>query len=279
MQPMPGPPPPPHGWPVAHAPPPSTDAKAVVALVLGILSLLGTFCWLGLPLGIPAVIFGALAHRDIRRSEGMSGGRGMATTGIVLGSLGSFFFLTYVGFMIFAVVSSSSAPVATAATATPPVLPPPTATAASTAPPGGWGRIHVVELHASTTPLRTQLADEVKAAKAAGETVLVETTSRSCVACTEIARAMREPDLQTTLASVRLVHVDVDELSREIAALGMKEAALPWFYLLDAHGGARDAISADEWDDNEADEIAPVLEAFLDGKLRARRRAWRGTTL
>jgi hypothetical protein len=178
--------------------------------------------------------------------------------------------------MIVAVVSASHPPTATPS---PPVLPAPTATAASTTPPGGWGRIHVVELHASSTPLRAQLGDQVKAASAAGETVLVETTSRSCVACAEIARAMRELDLQTTLASVRLVHVDVDELSGEIPSLGMKEAALPWFYLLDARGRARDAISADEWDDNEADEIAPVLEAFLEGKLRARRRAWRGTTL
>jgi hypothetical protein len=99
------------------------------------------------------------------------------------------------------------------------------------------------------------------------------------VACGEIARAMREPDLQTTLASVRLVRVDVDELAAEIAPLGMKERTLPWFYLVDAKGAPRDAISADEWDDNEAEEIAPVLESFLEGKLRARRKAWRGTTL
>jgi hypothetical protein len=264
---------------VAHAPvvPQSTDSKAVVALVLGILSLLGTFCWLGLPLGVPAIVFGGLANRDIRRSEGMSGGRGMAITGIVLGSLGAVFSLAYVGFMVAAIVSAS-----TAATATPPppVLPPTTAaTAAPTVPPGGWGRIHVVELHTMPTPLRTQLADEVKSAKAAGETVLVETTSRTCAACSEIARAMRDPALQTALANVRLVRLDVDELRTEIAPMGMRETALPWFYLVDSHGDPRDAISADEWDDNDAEEIAPVLEDFLHGKLRARRKGWRGTTL
>jgi hypothetical protein len=271
---MPPPPPAGAGWHGAPGPAPSTDSKAVVAMVLGILSLLGAFCWLGLPLGIPAIIFGALAHRDIRKSEGMAGGGGMATTGIVLGSLGSLVFVSYVAFMVFAIVSSKP-------TATPtPVLPPPvTATGASTVPPGGWGKIHVVELHASSTPLQKQLADEVSSAKSSGETVLVMTTSRSCVACAEIARAMREPDLQTTLASVRIVRVDVDELAAEIAPLGMKERTLPWFYLLDAKGAPRDAISADEWDDNEAEEIAPVLESFVDGKLRARRKAWRGTTL
>jgi hypothetical protein len=277
MQPMPGPPPPPQGWPVARGPAQSTDAKSVVALVLGILSLIGAFCWLGLPLGIPAIVFGALAHRDIRKSEGMAGGGGMATAGIVLGSLGSVLFLAYVSVMVAAIVGASS--VATATPAPPPPLPPTAATTAPTVPPGGWGRIHVVELHSSPTPLRTQLADEVKSAKAAGETVLVETTARSCAACGEIARAMRDPALQTVLANVRLVRLDVDELRAEIAAMAMKETALPWFYLVDAHGDPRDGISADEWDDNDAEEIAPVLDEFLHGKLRARRKGWRGTTL
>jgi hypothetical protein len=247
-----------------------------VALVLGFLSLIGTFCWLGLPLGVPAIVFGALAKRDIRKSEGMSGGGAMAMAGIVLGSLGSLFFLGYVGFMVYAIVNTSA--VATAPPAPPPVAPP-TGTAASTVPPGGWGRIHVVDLHSSATPLRTQLADEARSAKGAGEQVLVETTSRACTACSEIALAMREPDLQTALGGVRLVRVDVDELAAEVGPLHMKESRLPWFYLLDARGYPRDAISADEWDDNVAEEIAPILDDFHKGKLKTRRGRWRGTTL
>jgi hypothetical protein len=270
MQPMQGP------WHARQSGPQSTDAKAIVALVLGILSLLGAFCWMGLPLGVPAIIFGSLAHRDIRKSSGLVGGGGMATAGMVLGSLGSLSFVAVVGFTIYGILSAR-APSAPIASPLPAATAPAPATA-GTVPPGGWGKIHVVEMHASTIPLRTQLADEVKAAKTAGETVLVETTSRACAACGEIARAMREPDLQTALAHVRLVRVDIDELSAQIASTRMNETALPWFYLLDAHGDARDAISADEWDDNDAEEIAPVLEAFLDGTLRSRRKAWRGTT-
>jgi hypothetical protein len=254
----------------------TTDTKAVVSLVLGILSLVATFCWLGLPLGIPAIVFGTLAHRDIRRSDGMAGGRALATTGIVLGALGSTIFVGWVGFLVYAMVQSTAT---TAIPAPPPVLPPTAATTAPVTPPGGWGRIHVVDLHASATPLRTQLADEVKAAKAASETVLVETTASSCTSCLEIARAMREPALQGVLASVRLVRLDVRELGGELPSMGMHEPALPWFYVLDGHGDVRDAISADEWDDNDAESIAPVLDAFLRGKLRSRRRPWRGTTL
>jgi hypothetical protein len=269
--------PPPPRWPTtAYAPAPATDAKAVLALVLGILSLLGPLCWLGLPLGIPAIVFGALARRDIRRSEGLSRGSGMAVGGIVCGGLGSLLFLGYIGFMAYAFIGASSV------TTTPPPPPPPAVTPpspAATLPPGGWGRIHVVDMHSTATPLPKQLADEVRSATAAGEVVLVETTARACSACGEIALAMREPPLQAVLASARLVRVDVDELAAEIGPLHMKEGRLPWFYLLDARGTARDAISADEWDDNEAAEIAPVLDDFLKGHLKTRRRRWRGTTL
>ena len=108
---MPRPPPPPQGW-SAGGPTQATDTKAGVSLVLGILSLVATFCWLGLPLGIPAIVFGTLAHRDIRRSDGMAGGRGMATAGIALGSLGSLIFVGLVGFFLFAMVSASSKPAA-----------------------------------------------------------------------------------------------------------------------------------------------------------------------
>lgn len=272
---MPGPPPPPQGW-HQGAPVQSTDTKAVIAMVLGILSLVTTFCYLGLPLGIPAIVFGALAHRDIRRSDGMSGGRGMATAGIVLGALGALVFVGWIGFLAFAVLGAKSA---AAPAPPPPVFAPTVATTAPVTPPGGWGRIHVVDLHASTAPLRSQLADEVKSGKTAGETVLVETTAAACAACTEIARAMRDPALQAVLGSVRLVRLDVREVGSELPALGMKEPALPWFYVIDAHGDVRDGISADEWDDNDAENVAPVLDAFLHGKLRSRRRPWRGATL
>ncbi|HEY1695745.1 MAG TPA: DUF4190 domain-containing protein [Polyangiaceae bacterium] len=292
MQPMPGPPYPgpgplppagpfpPHpgpAWPHA-GPQATTDAKAVVSLILGILSLLATFCWLGAPLGIPAIIFGVLAHRDIRRSEGLAGGNGLATTGIALGSIGTLLFVGWMGFLAYtAFAPSKTAPMATAV---PPSLPPTTAaTSTATVPPGGWGAIHVVDLHPSPAGFRTQLAAEVASSRAAGETVLVETTARACTACGEIARAMRDPALQTVLAKVRLVRVDAIEFSHELPSTGMNEAALPWFYVLDARGETRDAISADEWDDNDAEEIAPVLELFLEGKLTARKRPWRGTTL
>jgi hypothetical protein len=260
-----------------RAPAPPTDSKAVVALVLGILSLVATFCWLGLPLGIPAIVFGALAHHDIRRSEGMSGGSGMATAGMVMGAVGSTVFLGWMGFLAYVLIHSSAVP--TVASLPPPLLVPIPTSEAPLTQPGDWGQIHVVDLHASTKPLRAQLAEEAKAASAVGETLLVQTTAASCVACREIARSMSEPMLQSALADVRLVRLDVSEVGGELAPLHMRQPALPWFYLVDAHGSARDGISADEWDDNDAESLAPVLEAFVHGRLQSRRHPWEGTLL
>jgi hypothetical protein len=263
--------------PVWHARPiPPNDAKAITALVLGILCLVGTFCWMGVPLGVPAIILGALALRDIRRSDGMLGGGGMAIAGIVMGSIGALVFVCWVGFLGVAFYSASKV-----APLVPPVPVAPTAPVATAPPallpPGGWGRIHVVALHPSASQtLRAQLADEMRAAKTAGESVLVETIAPACAACVEIARAMPEPELQTALSSVRIVHVDVDEFGLEAASLHLHTPTLPWFYVIDSHGDPRDGISADEWDDNDADEIAPVLQAFVQRKLSTRRHAWGG---
>ncbi len=90
---------------------------------------------------------------------------------------------------------------------------------------------------------------------------------------------MPEPELQAALATVRLVHVDVDEFGLEASSMHMSSPTLPWFYLVDTHGDVRDGISADEWGDNEADEIAPVLQAFVGRRLKARRHAWGGTPM
>lgn len=270
--------------PWTHRPAPTTDGKAVTALVLGILCLVGTPCWAGAVLGVPAIVFGAFAHRDIRRSDGMSGGTGLATAGIVMGALGSLAFATMVGFMVFAAwKGAKSLPGPSPAV---PMLPPTAATTAPTppplVPPGGWGRIHVVDVHPSKSQtLRAQLADEARSAKTASETVLVETTAATCPACVEIARAMPEPELQSALAHVRVVHVNVDEFGVEAGSLRLTTPDLPWFYLVDTHGEPRDGISADEWEDNEAEDIAPVLEQFVGGKLTPRKVPWRkgGTTL
>ncbi len=66
---------------------PATSGKAVTSAILGALSV---FCFVILFfLGLPAIILGALAIKDIGRNERALGGRGLAITGLVLGIVGS----------------------------------------------------------------------------------------------------------------------------------------------------------------------------------------------
>jgi hypothetical protein len=74
----------PGGPPIAPVGLPQTSVKAIVSLVFGIVSIFP------LPIigAIVALITGYSARKDIRESQGMKTGDGMAITGIVLGYVG-----------------------------------------------------------------------------------------------------------------------------------------------------------------------------------------------
>lgn len=74
QQPPPGTPPPGFG-------PPPTNGHAVAALVLGVISLTGC----SFVTGIPAMILGRMAQREIAESQGRSAGHDLATLGFWLG--------------------------------------------------------------------------------------------------------------------------------------------------------------------------------------------------
>jgi hypothetical protein len=78
----------------------------VLSMVFGILSLAG----LGVLAGIPAIILGTNARRNIRASGGRLSGEGMATAGIVLGwiSCGIVVLVVFVFFIIFVIAAASS---------------------------------------------------------------------------------------------------------------------------------------------------------------------------
>jgi hypothetical protein len=67
----------------SHREPTRTSGKATAALVLGALSFLG-LCCLG---SIPAIILGSMSLKEIKRSRGRLGGKGMATAGLILGGI------------------------------------------------------------------------------------------------------------------------------------------------------------------------------------------------
>jgi Domain of unknown function (DUF4190) len=81
-----------HGYTGGYAPnglATSTNGLAIASLVLGILWLY----WVG---SILALVFGYIARRQIAQRQGLQGGRGLATAGIVLGWIGLGFLALFV---------------------------------------------------------------------------------------------------------------------------------------------------------------------------------------
>jgi hypothetical protein len=250
-QPQPGPP---------YAPlRPRNEGKAVASLVLGILSVA---CLGGILTGLPAIVLGSLARRDIDRSQGRLGGSGLAAGGIVSGLFGTGLSLIIAVTMLGGVVGSSSQPTDGRSEA-PGQVPVASGTRS-------YGSLDVVDLD-DDAPLRPQLADAVRTATAKGRTVVLQTYVRRSSECAALARALPDPRMQRALAGVTLVRVDVDNFADELHSMHVETDAVPWFYKLDATGRPVDAINGGEWDDNIPANMAPVLGAFVRGTLSSRR--------
>ena len=254
---------------------PRTESKAVLSLVLGLLSIGCT----GPIAGLPAIILGSIARRDIDRSGGQLGGRAIAAGGIVSGlfgtGLGAVLVLWFVGaaFNPETTESSSTEP-SHAASPTLTVVEAPSASAPAPPAPSrtrSYGSLEVVDLDASR-PLRAQLAEIVRRSR--GRTVILQTYATASPACAAVAAALPDKRMQGALANVTLVRVDVDEYDGELRRMQVETTTAPWFYKLDAHGNPTDALSADAWDANVPETMAPVLRRFVHpapAKTRPRR--------
>src|SRR6476620_6710247 len=85
-------------------PAPPTSARATAAVVLGALSVMAC---LGFVTGIPAMIVGVSARREIRESQGRVGGDSVALGGIIAGAVGTGMSLLIVGlFVLLAVLGA-----------------------------------------------------------------------------------------------------------------------------------------------------------------------------
>jgi hypothetical protein len=249
----------------SHANP--VDAKATVALSLGILSV----TCLGALAGLPAFIVGAMAHRQADK-------RGGETTASFFGMLlGAFGTAANVALVALALVyfgqARADAQTQISASPSPPVryelAPAPAAETESTPAQPATG---IVQLGGSDhRGLRTQLGAAVRSAESQGKTALVVTSTKRCKPCREFEAQLADPRMLVALHNVQLIRIDAEEFEEELAPLRMDADTVPWFFKLDSALRAKDGISAAEWDDNHAGSIAPVLRAFVDGKYGARR--------
>jgi hypothetical protein len=81
--------------------------------------------------------------------------------------------------------------------------------------------------------------------------------------------------MQSALAGVRLVRVDVSDFRVELAALGIPTDSVPGFALLSEGLRPMDFVHGGEWDADVPENIAPVLGAFVRGKYTVRRHHFR----
>ena len=95
---------PPYGAPVPPTPTPPTSGKALGSVICGVLSLF--VC--GFFTGIPAIILGVSARREIRESGGSLSGDGLALGGIITGIIGSILGLLVLGLVISAIAIGTS---------------------------------------------------------------------------------------------------------------------------------------------------------------------------
>ncbi len=263
---------------MAPPPPPApTSAAATASLVLAIL---GSMC-LG-PIGaIAAIILGAVALWDIHSSQGKKSGSVLAWVGVVIGSLTT---LAYAAVILLLVYTGSSA----ASPAPSPIyMPPPlpTATAVPSPTPGGGitetrevrttdtrvGAVPVVDIGLSEPSLEAALRKQRTLAERDGHKLVLQTTSTTCRPCQGVAAALTDPKMQAALAGVRLVRVDVHDFHEELTEMGIPHESIPGFFFLGTDLSPRDGIHGGEWDDDTADNIAPVVGPFVRGTYVRRR--------
>lgn len=226
----------------SYHPPPKSEPKAVAALLLG----LSSMACLGAVTGLPAIILGALARKDIDRSRGTLTGSGMAAGGIVTG-----FFGTGLGFVALLYIVGGTVDLAQ-----------------HRHPKGGtvaqaqsFGALDVIDV-GDDSPLRTQLGAIVRDARAKGRTVVLQTQTATNPRCAQVAATLTDHRMQHALANVTLVRVDVDRHDTELRAMRVETKSAPWFYKLDASALPTDAISAEEIDTN-VESMAPTLGRFV----------------
>jgi hypothetical protein len=242
------------------------EGKAVLSLVLGLMSM---GC-AGPVLGLPAIILGSIARRDVDRAGGALTGRAIAAGGIVSGLFGTGFGVVIVLWIMGAALAPDVPAESTATMPAPAVTdtappsegspPPATTTPAPSSGTRSYGSLEVVDLDRSRS-LHTQLVEITQQSR--GRTVVLQTFAQASSACAAVAAALPDKRMQRALANVTLVRVDVEEYATELHHMKIETTTAPWFYKLDANGDPTDSISADAWDASIPENMAPVLGRFV----------------
>lgn len=263
-----------------------TNATAILALISAIL---GFTCLWGIG-GLAAVILGVVALRKIERSAGGESGSGLSVAAIALGGIqlaALVLFATVAITLHLRPVAAGSPKVGTSAPlahTTPTAKPTPSAAPETTRQPSTsilgaretqFGRVRLVDIDASGGSVLTSLEAEWRAANLAGEKLIVFVVADDCLPCNGVCLALTDRRMQRALDRVRLVRIDHFEHASELTQLGIPIDSVPGFALLGATLRPVDYVHGGEWDADVAENIAPVLKAFVRGTYLQRRHPFR----
>jgi hypothetical protein len=133
------------------------------------------------------------------------------------------------------------------------------------------GAIEVIDVGASSASLTDVLAAQRLVGEAKKQKLMLVLVGRRCEPCNGFDDSLRHPLMQRALADVRVVRVDLDVFKEELRRLRLPTNLYPAFFMLGDDLRPIDAIHGGEWDDDVAENMAPVLGAFVRGELRERR--------
>ena len=253
------------------------------------LGVLGLVC---LPVvgGLGAIALGLGARADLERSPGSRSTERVANAAIALGTVGLLLSFGGLALLVGALNSrpapSHPAPRVAPAPSTAPV---PSGCGASARPSAtasedrdnlttSVGSVVLVEIGPQVASLGSELGRQRAMAAQEGQALLVWLTVPDCPPCNGVAAALDDARLRSALGRARLVRVDATVFAAELAELGLPLDVFPGFALLGTNNRPVDYLNGGEWDEDLPSRIAPVLGQFIRGRLRQRRRPWRGET-
>lgn len=268
--------------------PTRTSPLAIASLVISTLS------FVLLPLNLLGVFFGLVSRRSIAKSAGTLGGEAIALAGIVVGSVSvvvSVIATAIIGANLLSApatrdehsLNPSSLPISTSLEPPTASAPAPTYTHADRLPVrGAKSRQQAVGhlLFSDVDPEVVSLADALDqerllAQKAARQPVLL-LSSPSCTACDVLQQALQNPDIADTVGKLWIIRLDVRQFETELEQLGIPARTSPALVRLNHNSVPVDYLDRREWDSGSQQNIAPLVNDFLCGKLRQRKHPWRG---
>ncbi len=245
---------------------------------LALASALASFVCLPAVGGLMAIGLGMAARSETRRLPNRSGGS-MAVAAILLGGV-NLLVSAVAAAVLLLWLSEMNAPWRTelptaglAPSPTPAVVPRPVDKPVRVS---HVGALELVDIQPHVPSLGTELDRQRAEAAEQDKRVLLWLVGPQCAPCRGVEAALTDPAMQEALRNVRLVRLVASDFQVELTRIRVPTFAIPAFALLGSTGRPIDYIHGGEWDDDIAENIAPVLSRFVRGEYVDRRYPWRG---